>query len=74
MASQSRIERLLGKAILDADFRKLLLNEPDTAAKEIRTSLTAAQRAAIESLDATQLDWWAQGFEAIRSRNRGFLW
>lgn len=74
MTTMAKIERLMGKAILDPDFRKLLLNDPDAAAKVINARLTVAQRVAIKNLNEEEVEWWAQGFQALKSDDEGFLW
>jgi hypothetical protein len=74
MASKGKIEQLMGKAILDPDFRKLLLSDPDAAAKQIRTSLTDAQRVGIKNLDEKAAERWAKDFETLRPKIHGFFW
>ncbi len=38
------LERLIGKAVIDPDFRKKLLDNPDEAIKEAGLSLTDEER------------------------------
>jgi hypothetical protein len=74
MATKGKLEQLMGKAILDPDFRKLLLKDPDAAAKQIRTSLTVVQRVGIKNLDARAFAHWAEEFDTLRPKVHGFLW
>jgi hypothetical protein len=74
MASKGKMEQLMGKAILDPDFRKLLLSDPDAAAKQIRTTLTDVQRIGIKNLDKKAVARWAREFDLLRSKNQGFFW
>ncbi|HSR32946.1 MAG TPA: Os1348 family NHLP clan protein [Anaerolineae bacterium] len=70
----TQLERVLGKAILDSDFRQQLLANPQEATVGIRVKLTDAQAAAIQNLDPDLVEWWAEGFEVARGGAEGFLW
>jgi hypothetical protein len=74
MLTKTKMERLVGRAILDPDFRKLLLSDPDSAAKKIRASLSDMERISIQNMNVERLEWWAEGFEALKDDNSGFLW
>jgi len=74
MITTQDMERVLGKAILDADFRQKLLEYPQEAAQGIGVTLTAAQMAAIQNLDPELVEWWAEGFEQVRGGAQQFLW
>ena len=74
MASQKKIEYMLGKAILDDKFRELVLKDPEEAAKELKIKLTAAQAASIKNLQPAQFEWWANGFNALKGEDGTFLW
>jgi hypothetical protein len=74
MASQKKIEFMLGKAILDDQFREKLLKDPELAAEELKIKLTAAQSASIKNLDPQKFEWWAKGFMALKGEKGAFLW
>lgn len=74
MASMLKIERMLGKAILDDKYRKLLMEDPDAAAKQVGATLTAAQRVSIQNMREDVFAWWAEGFKAAKSSDTPFLW
>jgi hypothetical protein len=74
MAMMSELEQVLGKAILDKGFRARLLADPETAAASLSIKLTDAQVARIRGLDADLVEWWAQGFDALKGISQGFLW
>ncbi|MCC7354350.1 MAG: hypothetical protein IT330_11390 [Anaerolineae bacterium] len=50
MASQSDLEKLVGKALLDAAFRNWLFTDPVAAAASIGVALTPEQANAIKGL------------------------
>ena len=62
MATQAQMERLIGKALLDEQFRALLLENPEKAARQMRYRLDGGQAARIRSLDANALDALADNF------------
>lgn len=74
MATETELEQLLGKAVLDSVFRRKLLEDPQKAASKVKIELSAAQAAAIGNLDPELIEWWAQGFETARGDVQGFLW
>jgi hypothetical protein len=74
MATAAELEHVLGKAILDGDFRQKLLANPQEAAKGIGIGLADAQVAAIRNLDPDLAEWWARGFLIARGKTQGFLW
>jgi hypothetical protein len=59
--SRRGVESVLGRLILDADFRIRLLANPDEALAEFK--LTAAEIARIKTLDAETLDALAKTIE-----------
>lgn len=65
MATMSEMEYLLGKAIIEANFRAELINDPEAAAKRIGLTLTTAQAAAIKQIDASMFEQWASRFMAL---------
>lgn len=62
MASQAQIDRLIGRALFDVDFRKLLLADPEKAARTLRYRLDGAQAARIRSLDPAKLEQLGAAF------------
>ncbi len=67
MAEQKGIQELIGKAMVDADFRKQLAADPATAAKGMGVSLTDEQSAALKATDFGKL---AQGLDERLSKKR----
>jgi hypothetical protein len=57
------LERLIGKALLNAEFREYLLRDPAGAANEEGVELTGYQLARLESLDPLAMEVIAAGFE-----------
>lgn len=62
MATQAQMDRLLGKALFDSEFRRLLLENPEQAARQLRYRLDGNQVQRISSLDAKQMDALAEQF------------
>ena len=62
MASQAQMDRLLGKALFDAEFRALLLKDPEAAARKLRYKLTEQQAHHIRRLDPKAMDKLAHRF------------
>jgi len=62
MATQAQMDRLVGKALFDDDFRKRLIDDPEKAARSLRYRLDPAQAARIRSLSAKELESLAAEF------------
>ena len=62
MATQAQMDRLVGKALFDGDFRKRLIDDPEKAARSLRYRLDPAQAARIRSLGAEELESLAAEF------------
>jgi len=62
MATQAQMDRLVGKALFDDDFRKRLIADPEKAARSLRYRLDPAQAARIRSLSAKELESLAAEF------------
>jgi hypothetical protein len=62
MATQAQMDRLVGKALFSAEFRALLLADPEKAARSLRYRLTAPQLTRIRSLSAEELTSLAYEF------------
>ena len=57
------LERLIGRALLDADFRAYLLDDPAAAAGEAGLELTDYQLERLKSLNPGAIEVIAAGFE-----------
>jgi hypothetical protein len=62
MATQAQMDRLLGKALFDSDFRALLLKDPEKAVRTLRYKLTEPQLEHIRRLDGQAMDEYAIRF------------
>ena len=61
-----KLERLIGKALLDARFRAYLLEDPAGASAEIGLELSGYQLARLKSLNPDAIEVVAAGFrEAV---------
>jgi hypothetical protein len=63
MASQTEINRLIGTALLQSDFRARLLKDPAGTAKEVGIELTSTQAKFIGQIDPGELDNVAAQFQ-----------
>ena len=55
MATEKEMYELIGRAVVDAEFRKKLLADTEKAAKEAGYTLTAEQVAALKSVEGKGL-------------------
>jgi len=55
MATEKEMYELIGRAVVDAEFRKKLLENAEQAAKEAGYTLTAEQLAALKSVEGKGL-------------------
>ncbi len=55
MATEKEMYELVGRAVMDAEFRKKLMADPEQAAKEAGFTLTAEQLAALKSAEGKGL-------------------
>jgi hypothetical protein len=62
MATQAQMDRLVGRALFSAEFRALLLADPEKAARSLRYRLTTSQMARIRTLSAEELESLAADF------------
>jgi hypothetical protein len=69
MASQQEIELIIGKAFLNPEFRKELLDSPEAAAKKIGIELTPEQAKAFK---AHEFGAVAKQMEQIESKMSPF--
>jgi Ribosomally synthesized peptide prototyped by Frankia Franean1_4349. len=56
MATQAQIERLIGRALFDPEFRTLLLEDPEAAARKLRYKLTGSQIERIRGVNPEAAD------------------
>ena len=63
MAKRAQMDRLVGKALFNSEFRKLLVQDPEKAARTLRYRLDPDQAARIRSLSAEELEKLAAEFE-----------
>jgi hypothetical protein len=64
MATQAQMDRLVGKALFDEEFRELLIEDPDKAARKLRYRLDPSQSGRIRGLSAEALEQLAAEFVA----------
>lgn len=55
MATEKEMYELVGRAVMDAEFRKKLMADPEQAAQEAGFTLTAEQLAALKSAEGKGL-------------------
>ncbi len=65
MATSAQMDRLIGRALFSDDFRKLLIEDPEKAARSLRYRLDSAQIARIRSLNSEDLERLAADFSAV---------
>jgi hypothetical protein len=63
MATMDQLNRLLGKALFDDEFRALLLADPTAAAKKLKISLDSRQAARIQAIEKETADKLAAEFQ-----------
>jgi Ribosomally synthesized peptide prototyped by Frankia Franean1_4349. len=56
MATQAQIERLIGRALVNPEFRTLLLQDPQAAAGKLRYKLDDSQVERIRGVDPETAD------------------
>ena len=67
------IEVLLKKAAIDPEFRELLLNDPEAAAKSIALELAPVEQAMLKTMPAEQLAVIINQTEVPQQQRRVFL-
>jgi hypothetical protein len=55
MATEEEMYALIGRAVVDAEFRKKLMEDPEAAAKEAGYTVTAEQVATLKSAEGQGL-------------------
>jgi len=66
MATQEEIEKMLGKAILDPEFRKEAIEDPEAAAKKLGVELSSEQVEAFKAEETTRV---AEHLEKVESKS-----
>ena len=69
MATPAQMERLIGKALMDAEFRAQLLADPEKAARSLRYRLTDLQLARIRRLSADEAELLTAAFDKAIDKN-----
>jgi hypothetical protein len=64
-ASQKQLERLVGRAVINAEFREKLLSHPQETAAELGVELSEDQILFAQELDAAALEELAQRLEEL---------
>ncbi len=59
------LERLIGRAMLDKEFRDVLLKNPRAAAEYLGVSISDDQVARLQNLDAARVDEVADAFQGV---------
>ncbi|MCL2622505.1 MAG: Os1348 family NHLP clan protein [Planctomycetaceae bacterium] len=67
------IEVLLKKAAIDAEFRELLLGDPEAAAESIALELTPVEQAMLQNIPAEQLSAIIHQTQVPQQQRRAFL-
>jgi hypothetical protein len=65
MATLAQMDRLVGRAMFDGEFRARLLKDPESAVKTLRIKLTAGQLERLAGLDAEVLERLGAEFEDL---------
>jgi hypothetical protein len=68
MATQAQLERLIGKALLDNEFRAKLLGDPEAAAKNLRIRLEPVQIMRLGKVDPQAADNLAAEFRRMAAQ------
>jgi hypothetical protein len=69
MATQAQIERLIGRALTDPEFRTLLLKDPQAAARKLRYTLEESQAERIKAVKPEVAD--ALAAELVKALSSG---
>jgi hypothetical protein len=74
--TDSERARLVGRALLDDEFRSRLLEDPQQAARSLRIKLSPIEAAGIQRLDPQTLDELALQVQRMAGRDGhpGVLW
>jgi hypothetical protein len=74
--TDSERARLVGRALLDDEFRSKLLEDPQKAAHSLRITISPAEAAAIQRLDPETLDKVSQEVQQLAGQDEhpGIRW
>ena len=64
--SADEVKQVIGRAVLDVEFRKLLFDDPDTALEDY--DLTEEERAGLQNIEREKFDDMAGALEERMSR------
>ena len=64
--SAEEVKQVIGRAVLDAEFRKMLFDDPDTALEDY--DLTEEERAGLKNIEREKFDDMAGALEERMSR------
>jgi hypothetical protein len=70
--SKNTMKAVIGRAILDTEFRNALLADSDMALAPF--DLTEAERASLKKIDSETLDTFAHMMETFVNKRLGSLW
>jgi hypothetical protein len=65
MATANQMERLVGKALFDSEFRYQLIADPGTAARSAGIFLSEEQAARVRGLNVEELEALAEKFRKM---------
>ncbi|MDH7485232.1 MAG: Os1348 family NHLP clan protein [Anaerolineae bacterium] len=74
MASRQELERVAGRALFDANFRRQLFEDPAGATQALRVELTEEQTRYIKELGAARLEGLLADLQKSIGPVPGFLW
>jgi hypothetical protein len=74
--TDSERARLVGRALLDDEFRSRLLEDPQKAARSLRIKMSPMEAAAIQRLEPKTLDKVSQQVQNLAGRDEhpGITW
>lgn len=65
MATNAQMHRLIGRALMEPEFRYILADDPKRAARMMRIKLSDLQLSKVEQLDRERMDELARQFEDL---------
>ena len=74
MADLRQIAELAGKVLIEADFRKRFLADPEKVAESIEVILTAGQADFVRALDPTAVEKLAADFAKPPEEQKRGVW
>ena len=74
MGRQDGRYRLVGRAMLDAEFRRWLLEDPKAAAESVDVTLTEEQVKSIQQVDPKRLEELVHEFQSLTGVKGAYPW